>query len=43
MYARINLMHFKPGMLDKGHQSARVSFRRVQGPQGIQVDGLHRG
>lgn len=35
MYARINLLHFKPGTLDEGHQSARVASAAYKALKGF--------
>ena len=35
MYARINLLHFKPGTLDEGHQSARVASTAYKALKGF--------
>ena len=35
MYARINLLHFKPGTLDKGHERARVASAAYKALKGF--------
>ena len=35
MYARLNLLHFKPGTLDKGHESARVASAAYKALKGF--------